>query len=544
MWLWLLILPANAWTIVYSAGGVGTPFPPADVVTWGSDWAAVGPDGTIVGDGWLFPVSGSAAVAHDADGDGDQDLLVCGPDGLWAVDYVERDAPWQLDAEPCYRIVEHTLEGLSGVATAGDSVVLWWDGPAGLGDPEPGGIGFTGQPLLAAGPGALAAADAGGSVVFALEDGAWTSHSVWGPMVALAWSDEGWMAASAGPDRLTTATSQYPLPDSPTDMVSGDVDGDGTIDVFVATPEALLLYSASGDQRWDQLTVRDLSLADYTDDGCPEPIELNRTAFTPFWIDGCPLAEDGDGDGFTRHHDCDDADPTVHPYAAEACNGRDDDCDGEIEPSGTPVASPPGLVNEGDTFTVEGALDGCDLGVTLSWEVTGPATCTETGAQLDCTALDDGVVSATLKATGPEGQSATSTSIHVLNVDPVVRLESSGSVDIDDSGEIVLVRVAPGVRPQLRWVADDVETDTIGFASTPSSWLTIDRDGAAQITGEIGSDDITVVAYDEDGGEARRTFRFEATDPREDVAPGCGCRGGGAASLLWLLVPLGRRRER
>ncbi|MCK6526318.1 FG-GAP-like repeat-containing protein [Myxococcota bacterium] len=37
---------------------------------------------------------------------------------------------------------------------------------------------------------------------------------------------------------------------------------------------------------------------------------------------------DGDHDGFRGSEDCDDADPAVHPGAAEVCNGLDDDCDG------------------------------------------------------------------------------------------------------------------------------------------------------------------------------------------------------------------------
>ena len=40
---------------------------------------------------------------------------------------------------------------------------------------------------------------------------------------------------------------------------------------------------------------------------------------------------DADGDGFPDSIDCDDADPAVNPGAAEACNGRDDNCDGAID---------------------------------------------------------------------------------------------------------------------------------------------------------------------------------------------------------------------
>lgn len=42
--------------------------------------------------------------------------------------------------------------------------------------------------------------------------------------------------------------------------------------------------------------------------------------------------EDGDGDGVAAGEDCDDADATVFPGAVEVCNGRDDNCDGVVDP--------------------------------------------------------------------------------------------------------------------------------------------------------------------------------------------------------------------
>lgn len=45
-----------------------------------------------------------------------------------------------------------------------------------------------------------------------------------------------------------------------------------------------------------------------------------------------PLAQDDDEDGWAEDEgDCDDQDPSVNPGAADACDGRDSDCDEEID---------------------------------------------------------------------------------------------------------------------------------------------------------------------------------------------------------------------
>jgi hypothetical protein len=85
---------------------------------------------------------------------------------------------------------------------------------------------------------------------------------------------------------------------------------------------------------------------------------------------------DGDGHGALScgGDDCDDADPSIHPGALEACNNVDDDCDGAVD---TPLAS---------TACATGLV--CRDGACASSEDGGPAT--DTGTRPDHLAYEGG----------------------------------------------------------------------------------------------------------------------------------------------------------
>ncbi len=76
---------------------------------------------------------------------------------------------------------------------------------------------------------------------------------------------------------------------------------------------------------------------------------------------GCDPTVDVDADGWAACDDCDDQDPTVHPWATDCVNGTDDDCDGEVDGEGAPDPGTWHDDNDGDGFgDYVGGTQACD----------------------------------------------------------------------------------------------------------------------------------------------------------------------------------------
>jgi hypothetical protein len=108
-------------------------------------------------------------------------------------------------------------------------------------------------------------------------------------------------------------------------------------------PEQAALWQAIVDtiapvlKRLEQWGERAPSLADLRNVGMATGISLVASACLP----ELTIDPDGDGDGFEwstedeSKRDCDDYDATVYPGAPEICDGKDNDCDGDIDEDAT-----------------------------------------------------------------------------------------------------------------------------------------------------------------------------------------------------------------
>lgn len=79
---------------------------------------------------------------------------------------------------------------------------------------------------------------------------------------------------------------------------------------------------------------------------------------TVLLLGACSVPTDGDGDGHPAALDCDDTRARTHPGAPETCDGRDNDCDGEVDEG---AADAPTWFLDADADGVGGSseLDAC-----------------------------------------------------------------------------------------------------------------------------------------------------------------------------------------
>jgi hypothetical protein len=100
-----------------------------------------------------------------------------------------------------------------------------------------------------------------------------------------------------------------------------------------------------------------------------------------FGVDDDTLEKVGAPPGYVAEGgDCDDGDPRISPRAEEACNGDDDNCDGETDE---------GFDQDGDGFRNEGCPSGDDCDDDDASIHPGAADVCEDGADQDCDGADE-----------------------------------------------------------------------------------------------------------------------------------------------------------
>ena len=546
----------------------------------------VGLDGTSLGS--FAPTTG--ALPYDLDGDGFDDLVTCGDAGLdllvWSA--AMPGAPSNLDPASCAALVTEAVAGADGIGVAGDEgVTLWaWNGTGSFVGPTATDLPGGGTVRLAARDANLAAAGVGDTTLAELGSRGVSNLALGGTLADVLDTPGSWLVAlsdlrvlrdlegadtarGAEPVRLLRADLAVDgldelviLETSQVEVVAGD--GSGMVQAALPTPgDALVAVDVNGDG------CPDLVVAD----AISAQLDVLRTGH-------CPVAPDGDGDGVSvGDGDCDDTNAAVDPGATDRCNGIDDDCDGVVDEPGAPLLTALDEVPEGDAFLAWAATDGCDPGLTWTWtDPTGAlATCTVTGAEVDCRALDDGELPLHADATDTEGTLVYSIdgAITIRNVDPSMILPGFLA-----DGELVM---DVGEEYDGAFTGTDPGTDTLTFSATGGpDFFQVSPSGNVVINAlSPGSWDIRIAVSDEDGGETATTVLYEVdgrgydttdtgsgdTSPYDghvgysgcanDPGPtdyGCsspsydcggGCCGGG--SMAWVLLggwSLRRRKPR
>ena len=189
--------------------------------------------------------------------------------------------------------------------------------------------------------------------------------------------------------------------------------------------------------------------------------------------DGDCDAGDCDGDGYTEAEgDCDDGDPSIHPDAAETCDGVDEDCDGAVDED---------FDGDGDGYpdATNGACAGAYGADELDCDDDDASV--HPGAHEDCT---DGVDN------DCNGE-----------VDEDVDGDGDGHTSCDGDCDDSDPSVHPGAPETCNDVDDDCDGEVDDGLPTELYYPDLDEDGFGDPDGSPASDCEPPAGYSDNGGD-------------------------------------------
>ena len=245
------------------------------------------------------------------------------------------------------------------------------------------------------------------------------------------------------------------------------------------------------------------------EDDCTDPNDYN--------CDGSVAYTDADGDGYAACVECDDADGDVSPEGVEACDGIDNDCDGDIDEAGARGELTWYTDGDGDGFgDPDAGGEGC----------TAPA-----GAVSDATDCDDGAgevhPGASEICDGIDNDCDAATDDADASVDLSTGLDWTYDYDRDGyGGDTDTVTACEA--PTSRYVAEGGDCDDEDAAYHPDATEGCDGDDY-NCDGEVDNDD------DGDGFADMSCGGLDCNDADPDLYPtptGACAMGESCAQIL------------
>ncbi|MBK9647452.1 MAG: FG-GAP repeat protein [Deltaproteobacteria bacterium] len=309
------------------------------------------------------------------------------------------------------------------------------------------------------------------------------------------------------PDQLLTGASGE---DYGSDFqVVGDLDGDGYDDLVVAVEKdnsntgRLDIYSggAAGLNTSAPVVIYGSKVGGYFGKEFRAAGDINDDGFADVLVQSSDVTElfygydvDTDGDGHSDSIDCDDTDATIHPGAAELCDGVDQDCDGTADEGVTTTFFADA---DGDGYgRADKSLESCASAVTGYVEQDGDCDDGDASVSPAGTESCDGVDNNCDGDTDEDGAVGSFTVYIDADADGYGGLDSrevcaapsgttSTSTDCDDDE----ASVSPGASERCNSIDDDCDgdTDEAGALGEVLWYLDADNDGEGDAASAVSA---------------------------------------------------------